>query len=244
MPAPCLTAVAREAAALPPIAPLPPKTQAAAAAPAAPPSPSPSPPPPPFAQGEAPVLPRSPEDIVHNLAVRQLVEDAENPPVDEESPELRVLETLVQARSAGKGFDAEIKAEAGRLLAGGESMDRLAWHLYRRHQTKKLVDWLQADDRADRFLLRLYRRGDLTASEALVMKKLSSSRVKEMAEELLQGLRDGYPEANPEEMFHSLALTAQVTTKTQTLLHKTTPQGREIVRKLIFTARQRIKTAK
>jgi hypothetical protein len=189
-------------------------------------------------------MPRGPDDIIHNVAVRQLKDDEETPPIEQESPELKTLGAIAQARLEGKSLDADIKAATARTLAGGEDLDRLTWHFYRRHQTKKLVDWLEADDRADRFLLRLYRRGDLNATEALIMKKLSNSKVKELADELLQGLRDGYPEMNHEEALINVDLGARITTATQTLMEKTTPQGREIVRKLVFTARQRVKPAK
>jgi len=198
----------------------------------------------PVAQVVDPVLPRNPDDVIHNVIVRQLADDIEEQPKEQaESPPLQMLGQIMQARREGKSL-ADFKAELAGMLRSTEELYKLVWFLYRRHRCNQLVDWLQADDAITRFLMRCFNRGDLTPTEALVLKRMSAASIKELVDEHREAMLEGTDNASQthaEDLLAKLDLNLKLgSTASHSILAKTTPQGREIVRKLVFTARQKM----
>lgn len=196
----------------------------------------------PVAQVAEAVLPRNPDDVIHNVIVRQLSDEIQNPVTEEpESAALQALAAVVTARQEGKSLEP-YRQQLGVQLSGGDELNRLAWHLYRRYRVNKLVKWLQADEIMDRMLMRCFRRGDFTPTEALVFKKLSQTTVNELATELLDEIKESAGPADAGELITKLDVSTKAVEEDpgRALLSKTTPQGREIVRKLVFTARQKL----
>ena len=205
-----------------------------------------TPPPPqclpmPVAQLAEPVIARSPDDVLHNIIVRQLADELKNPPPQEpENPALKALSQVMLARQTGATL-VPFREDIAKQIIGGEELDKMSWHLYRRYRSGKLLLYLQADDAVDRFLFRLFHRGDFTPTEALILKRLIQAEVKSLAEELIQELREGAVDLNPDEALTKLDYTLRTSdTAGQTMLANTTPIGREIVRKLVLTARRRL----
>lgn len=190
------------------------------------------------------VPPRNPDDVVHNIVVRQLADDIASPPAasDEESA-LSMLSQVMQARKEGKSLEA-FKHDLARLLQNTDELYKLVWHLYRRHRCDQLLDWLTADDAITKFLTRCFRRGDLTPTEALVLKRMSTSAIKELVDEYRTAMSESETlssHGESSDLLSKLDVTLKLEDKnTHSILTKTTPQGREIVRKLVFTARQKM----
>ena len=198
----------------------------------------------PIAQVVEPLVPRNPDDVIHNVVVRQLADDIENPPKEAaDTLPLDMLTQIMCARRDGKTLEP-FKPELTRMLQSTEELYKLVWLLYRRHRCGQLVDWLSADDVVTRFLMRCFRRGDLTPTEALVFKRMSVAAIKELVEEHMKEMQEGTSLASASQandLLGKLDLNLKVgETATHSILSKTTPQGREIVRKLVFTARQKM----
>jgi hypothetical protein len=176
---------------------------------------------------------------MHNVIVRQLADDLRYPPKEEpESQALGLLADIMVARQEGKSLEP-YKDRLAQEISSSNELNTMTWRLYRRYRVSKLVRWLKADDEMDRFLLRCFTRGDFTPTELLIFKKLSQSNVKELAEELLAESREGISEMRAEDVLTKLDIGSKITEGSQ-FLSRTTPQGREIVRKLVFTARRRL----
>jgi len=195
----------------------------------------------PVAQISEPVVPRNADDVLHNAIVRQLSDEIQNPPAEEPvNPALQTLSQIMLARQAGQPL-APLQEDIARQTVGLDVANKTSWHLYRRYRTDKLVLWLLADDRVDQLLFRMFKRGDFSTTEALVLKKLCQTNIRELADELLAEIQSGAPEFDAGEAMAAMDYTVQVTEREgQNALVNTTPQGREIVRKLIFSARQKL----
>jgi len=184
---------------------------------------------------------------VANVINRQLLDEIENPPeADPLDPEIISLQEVLKAIDEGRPV-AELTPLIAHATSGQDQLDTLVYTHYRRYRAKKLLRWLENDAHADRFLNRAFRRGDLTPAEALVFKRLAQSEIKEQAMQILNELREGAPTVAPEEaatrIDYNLHQTSDRTVITKTF-EKMTPQGREIVRKLIFRARTKLFTKK
>jgi len=203
---------------------------------------------PPPAEEEAPLLlqnigpidlPRSPEDIVHNIMVRQLVDDAQSPPpATSTSPALALLAKLQQRKDKGESL-APLQAEVARVTQGQEIENQVTKAVFDSHVNRKVLTWMIADEEIDAFLLRCFKRGDLTPTEAIVLKKLSMSQLAATAEDLRKNLKEGMA-FNPSDilkMDYSLQIQEHTMAKQ---FAGTTPQGREIIRKITMKARRKI----
>lgn len=178
---------------------------------------------------------------MHNVIVRQLADDLKNPPAQEpENQALKALAQVMMAQQTGASL-VPYRDDIARQISGGEEADKMSWHLYRRYRAGKLLLYLQADEKMDQFLMRMFHRGDFSPTEALVLKRLMQSEVKDLSEELIKELREGAVELNPEEALTKLDYTMRTSeTAGAIMMSKTTPQGREIVRKLVFRAQRKL----
>jgi hypothetical protein len=186
---------------------------------------------------------RSAEDIVANVINRQLIDDLENPPQGVEvDSEITSLREVFKAIEDGRSI-AELTPLIAQATSGQEQLDQLVHMHYRRYRAKQLVTWMENDAFMNKFLQRVFRRGDFTPAEALVFKRMSQTTVKDLAEQILGELREGAPMVSPEEAATRIDYNLYATTRqvlTEKTFQKMTPQGREIVRKLVFRARTRI----
>jgi hypothetical protein len=186
---------------------------------------------------------RNAEDVVANVINRQLIDDLENPPEGVEvDSEITSLREVFKAIEDGRSI-SELIPLIAQATSGQEQLDQLVHMHYRRHRAKQLVIWMENDAFMNKFLQRVFRRGDFTPAEALVFKRLSQTTVKDLAEQILNELREGAPMVSPEEAATRIDYNLHATTKhvlSEKTFQKMTPQGREIVRKLVFRARTRI----
>jgi hypothetical protein len=195
----------------------------------------------PVAQLAEPVLPRNADDVLHNIIVAKLADEVKNPPPQEpENLALKALSQVMLARQSGASL-VPFRDDISRQISGGEELDKMSWHLYRRYRSGKLLLYLQADNAVDQFLMRVFNRGGFSPTELLVLKRLIQAEVKSLSEELIQELREGAVELNPDEALTKLDYTLRTSEVAgHSMMSQTTPQGREIVRKLVFTAKRKL----
>lgn len=196
---------------------------------------------PPVAQDIYIAVPRSPEEIVHNLMLRQVQDDLVDPPQAESShPALELLKKVQEARDRGESLEA-YKEETTRILYGIDQEERLASAVLRVYALRKLRRQLETDEFLDKFLHRLAKRGDLTPREAMVLKQLTMNEMAKTAKELVDRLNaptlENFNGADLSRMDYTLQVTEKTTNK---VFAGTTPQGREIIRKITLRAQRRI----
>lgn len=191
-----------------------------------------------IAKPTEPVIPRNAEDVIANVITRQLVDEIEEPPEEPLDPEIFSLRETMRAVDDGRPV-GELLPLIARATSGQDQLDTLVYTHYRRSRAKKLARWLENDARIDRVLERIFKRGDFTPAEALVFKQLAQNQVKALATELLNEIRHGVPTVEPEEAATRIDYSLQITEKVKESkqFSKMTPQGREIIRRLLFQAR-------
>jgi hypothetical protein len=186
--------------------------------------------------------PRTPEEIIHNVMVRQLNDDLADPPEPEvENPALALLKKVQDARDAGKPVSVYAD-EAAKVLQGLEQEEKLTEMVVRYVRIRNIRHQLETDEALNRFFKRVVRRGDLTTREALVFKQMNSAELSKAVKDLLDGL-EREAEGFKSDDFARMDVMLQVTEKSVVPFEKTTPQGREIVRKITLRARRQISTA-
>ncbi len=185
--------------------------------------------------------PRTPEEIIHNVIVRQLEDDAEDPPVPEPgNPMVALLKKVQRAKDTGAPL-AGYAAEATKLLQGLEVEERLTAAAVRHSRVREIGEGLETRTAINRFLRRLFKRGDLSAREALVFKQLTDDQLEAQIKALFDGLREGQPDGVTSDDFPKMDWSLQMTAKMSSKeLEGTTPQEREIIRKITITARRKI----
>jgi hypothetical protein len=185
--------------------------------------------------------PRSPEDVIHNAMVRQLQDDMANPPVEEApNPALALLRKVQEAKDRGEPLTGYAE-EASKVLQGIDAEEKLTEAVLRHVRVRKIRRQLESDEYLDRFLNRCLRRGDLTPREAVVFKQVNTAELNKLIRDLLDRLEDheadsfGLPDL--EKMDYTLRITEKTT---NAYFEKTTPQGREIIRKITLRARRKL----
>ena len=193
-----------------------------------------------FSQGMIPChAVRSVEDVIHNVMERQLCDDLKNPPVQEPKDEaIELWFKVTQAKDAGQSLQP-FAEEITRLTHGNEPEIKLAKALYTRIRIRRFFRQLETDETIDRFLHRCMRRGDLSPKEALALKQSNLAEMRATLKEVMDQEEpvSFIPENDLAKMDYSLQMTEKTTTK---MLGKTTPQEREIIRKITIKARRKM----
>ncbi len=189
-----------------------------------------------------PVIPRNADDIVHNVAIRQLMDDqAQPPPAREQNHVLGVMRGIVDRAREGRSM-AEYKPLIEKYTQANSELAQVLGHLFLRYKNDAMVNWLETEERLETFLRRCMARGDLSPAEALVFLKMSKDEIRYSAEQLKEQIEHGVPDLDAQSVVtkldYTLALTEREAMKG---FEKTTPQGREIVRKLVLRARKKLK---
>lgn len=194
-----------------------------------------------------PVIPRNADDVVHNVIVRQLLDDqnAANPGATlVRSPVLETMRRVTDAVRDGTSL-VPLKPLIERFTLANTELAQVVGTMFVRYQTERLVSWLEDQDQLERFLRRCMQRGDLTPAEALVFLNMTKNEIKAIAEVLSEALKHGIPEPDAGVVSSKMDYTLQVTERQAMKdFNKTTPQGREIVRKLVFRARKKLNGTK
>lgn len=191
-----------------------------------------------------PVLPTSPEDIVHNVTCRQLADEAKVPDaIVEPDPVLSGMRSIVDALRSGASM-VEHKPLLDRFARANDQVAQVIGTMYVRHQFERLVSNLEAQDVLERFLHRCLKRGDLNAREALVFLGMVRSEIKAITSGLSRQAREGIPDVDSDVALEKMDYRAQqVQAEAADLFKDTTARGREIVRKLIAERRKKLNLA-
>ena len=184
--------------------------------------------------------PRTPEEIVHNVILRQLIADQANPPEEEPPDEaLELLRQIQEDKDAGKPLDKYVDPVT-KIIQGQEAEERLTLSMARRQAVRQMQREMREVDKVGRFLHRCVMSGKLTISESIVWHKMKMDSLRKQVEELSKRLEESGQSFTVEDitkMDYSLQVTEKTVSKQ---LEGTTPQGREIVRKIVFRARRKL----
>jgi hypothetical protein len=141
---------------------------------------------------------------------------------------LTVLNDLVHAFSSGEALD-RIKPDVDRLTMAQEDRMTLVNSLTTQHSLIRMVRLMMARDRLERFMLSSVERSDLTPSEALLFLKMIQTDMSEIQTQIKptpikdsKGLIDKVDYAQKKAIADTLSR-----------YDNTSPQGREIIRKII-----------
>ena len=176
--------------------------------------------------------PSGPYKALSSLLCRQLISiqsgDVEPPDLNPDSS-LDVLNRLVEGFGNGTPLDG-IKDDISRLTLAQEDRISLVNSLVASHSLVRMVRLMRARDRLERFLLSCSERGDLSANEAMVFMKMVQAELKS-AESLLKPP----PIKDSDGMVEKTDFAAKVAIDSKADAYaKTTPQGRDIVRKELY----------
>jgi ribosomal protein L19 len=173
--------------------------------------------------------------------MRQLGADLDNPPEpDPGNPLVTLLKKVQRAKDTGQPL-AVYAEEASKHLQGLDAEEKVAVAAIRHARLREICEGLETRIALNRFLRRLFKRGDLSAREALIFKQLTDAQVEQQTKALLDSLKSGTPDAVTPEDFTKMDWSLQVSEKSSSKAFEgTTPQEREIIRKITITARRKI----
>jgi hypothetical protein len=204
----------------------------------APPPPNPDKVQPPVQQAEPIDLPCTPEQVIHNVMVRQLADDLKNPPKDDpDIPALVLLAKLQNFRDTGQSV-APLQDEIASVTQGVDIETKITLMAYASVLNRRLMGTMRAGLALDKLFNRMCQRGDLRPHEAIILKKLQLHE-----QEVLALALQRLAEANlalSENAAAAMDYTPPSLSKANPNLAKMTPQGREIYRKIVVRARRRI----
>ena len=188
------------------------------------------------------LVPRNADDVVHNVVVRQLIDDQHDSPDDmPRSPVLDAMRKVADASRDGTPI-GPLKGLIDQQTQGNEDLATVVGSMYLRHRMHQFVSYLEMQDDLERFLKRCMKRSDLTPAEALVFLKLLKDEVKAIAESVANVLKDGLPTINADNVTARMDYSVQVSErKAAQSFDDTTAVGREVVRKLLLRARKKLK---
>lgn len=192
-------------------------------------------------QGDPIELPTTPDQVVHNVMIRQLEDDARNPPPDDQTiPALKLLSDLQRHKDAGQSI-MPLQEEIGRVTQGVDMETRITLLSYISFQNRNLLGWMQSGDALNKLIWRMCKRGDLKAHEAIVLKRV---QVQEQ-ETIVKTIHELMSKADlkvGEDAAKAMDFVIQVNDKSKVNpnLEKMTPQGREIMRKIVVRARRKM----
>ena len=186
-------------------------------------------------------FPRTPEEVIHNVILRQLEDDLEDPPEPEpENPLIVLLKKVQKAKDTGQPL-AVYAEEASRLLQGLDAEEKFTVATVRHARLREIAEGLETRTAINRFLRRLFKRGDLTPREALVFKQLTEVQLETQVKALTDSVKSGTADAVTPEDFTRMDWSRTLVEKTSVEAFKgITAQEREIVRKITITARRKI----
>jgi hypothetical protein len=169
--------------------------------------------------------------VLNDLVTRQMIDVVEG---KVQSPDLRpdasllVLGELVQAFDSGHGL-GQVKSQVDRLTMAQDDRMVLVDSLVTQHSLVRMARLMAARDRLERFMLSATERSDLTPSEALLFLKMIQTDMSEIKESIkptpikdARGLVDKVDYAQKRTLAGAMAK-----------YDRTSPQGREIIRKVL-----------
>ncbi len=185
--------------------------------------------------------PRSPEEVIHNVMVRQLADDMANPPQEEgDTPALKLLAELQRRKDTGQSV-VPLQHDIAAITQGMEVETRITFLAFLSVQNRHLLGWMKSGDSLNKLLWRMCNRGDLKPHEAIVLKRLQLQEQQLIAQTLREVLNNGNIQLG-DNALATMDYVVQVTDRTK--IHKDfdkmTAQGREIFRKVIVRARRKM----
>ena len=184
-------------------------------------------------------LPNSPEQVIHNVMVRQLEDDAKLPPEeDKDIPALQLLADLQKRKDTGQSV-APLQQLIGRVTQGVDIETKITLLSFITLQNRTLLGWMKSGEALNKLLWRMMGRGDLKPHEAIVLKKMQVAEQQQIVQVLAQ-LSEKVDLRLPDNAATDLDFVVQVVDKRQLHpdLDKMTPAGREIFRKIMVRARR------
>jgi hypothetical protein len=170
--------------------------------------------------------------VLNGLITRQMVDVADG---RTESPDLKpddslmVLDELVQGFTSGKDLE-KVRSEVDRLTMAQDDRMTLVTSLVTQHSLVRMVRLMVARDRLERFMVSAAERGDLTPSEALVFLKTISTDMAEIQDSIKPtAIKDAKGLVDKVDYSQKKA-AATASAK----YDDTSPQGREIIRKIVY----------
>ena len=177
---------------------------------------------------------------VHNVIVRQLdarfqdarvqveiereIEDAKADSV------LNTLSKVVGSIKTGESITDETRESVTKLISNQEDRAELIQNLLLTHQYDRLVRYTKIRDHLERVMLTCAKRGDLTAAEALAFMKITMEQTDSISSEVRAGATSVQDLMG---MLNKVDFAVQIGEKElEKKFANTSPQGREIVRRL------------
>lgn len=142
---------------------------------------------------------------------------------------LATLQRVVDGINGGKNLSSDI-SEIAQLISHQEDRAELIDNLMLTHDYSRLIRYVKARDHLENFLLDCAMRGDLSPAEALAFQKLvmdESSKIMDRVKSGATSVKDIIGLMN--KVDYTVTLSEK---QLQRQFAKTTPQGREVVRRL------------
>lgn len=169
--------------------------------------------------------------VMNDLVTRHMIDvlnGQEEAPSMEPDASLTVLNNLVHAFSSGEALD-KIKPDIDRLTMAQDDRMTLVNSLTTQHSLIRMARLMMARDRLERFMLASVERSDLTPSEALLFLKMIQTDMSEIQDQIKPTpIKDSKGLVDKVDYAQKKAIAT-----TLSRYDNTSPQGREIIRKVI-----------
>lgn len=175
--------------------------------------------------------------LVERVITRQLQQDADSGILDlpeDEDPRaedaiVNVVSKLIRSFKTG-GSEGAVKVEVERLLNAREEKTELVNSLLVIHDMDRLPDYLKLRRYIEKYLLRSAFKSELTPAEALAFLKISQDEIKGIVSQVRT---NGDPSKDVGELLNKADFVTKASEKELVEKFKmTSPQGREILRKI------------
>lgn len=180
-------------------------------------------------------------EALYNVLQRQALEMPEpDLPEQDLGPALTTMGQLINSSMTGDPL-APIKADLERFVTGNAELLTGVKALFARYQTGRFHDYLTMQHRMDVLFKKAAERTDLTVLEAMALHGIARTEVGAIMASFTAMLKANAADANAETILTKLDYTLQVTTKEASdQFNGTTPQGREIIRKISLSQRRKL----
>lgn len=188
-----------------------------------------------------PVMPMNPDDVINNVICREIVDptDGEDEPSD---PNIAILDEIANGLAHGTSVN-HVKDDIVRIASHQSEKTEVVKTILRAIDLSRANTFVQVRHTAERALARAVKRGDLKSTEWLAFLRYSQAELEKIKEDLSS-------DANHMNSFDTQAVIEKVDHARQKVdaqnedrFKGTTPQGREIIRKQLYSVQKALRKA-
>lgn len=181
------------------------------------------------------VPPTSATAIINNLVARELLNSSG--PVEPVSATVGILSRLIRAMSGGEDI-ADIKEALTRIVTNQQEKAKIYASVLNQIDQERSMDWIIVRAQVEKLVKRASLRGDMSTPELMAVWHLANDSIT-----TTQNRQDKTESVDTVTIVEKVDVSRQESEHSaQQRWENTTPQGREIIRKKLFTLKREVMT--